>query len=132
MMGIALSKVSILGATGSRYSIASVQSGNPGNYTVMVSNAAGSATSGIAALAVRSLSEIFCARARPSITSNLSRTPNFNADLRTLSSKPRGNVLINADSASVFYPASNFTLPQPPIIRTKPRCHSPFDGPVRY
>ena len=45
----------ISGATGSSYSISSAQSGNAGNYTVTVSNSAGSATSNQAALTVNAV-----------------------------------------------------------------------------
>jgi formylglycine-generating enzyme required for sulfatase activity len=50
--------VNIVGATGSSYSIASVQSANQGNYTVLVSNANGSVTSQSAQLSVTEVVEV--------------------------------------------------------------------------
>jgi hypothetical protein len=47
-----LNGAAISGVTGSSYSISSAQSGNAGNYTVVVSNVMGSVTSSMAILTV--------------------------------------------------------------------------------
>jgi MYXO-CTERM domain-containing protein len=50
-----LNGTAIAGATSSSYSLSSAQSGNAGNYTVVVSNVVGRATSDTASLTVNSV-----------------------------------------------------------------------------